>query len=138
MTQKGSGGVPAAKDYLDSVVGGVAESVQDYPDLIVINHGTNDGLATSAVFIEAYRDYLKRLNIKMPGVPVFVMVPFKGTHSADFEQIIDGFNNVTLIKSDTWNISSPNTGHPDADNSTIAGQRLAEELLNNMGSGYFK
>lgn len=138
ITQKGSGGVPAAKDYLDSVVGGVAESVQDYPDLIVINYGTNDSGATSAVFIETYRDYLKKLNIKMPGIPVFVMVPFKGTHSADFKQIIDGFNNVTLIKSDTWNISSPNTGHPDAKNSTIAGQRLAEELLNNMESGYFK
>jgi hypothetical protein len=137
MTKSGSGGVPALSGYLDSLAQGISDTVTDYPDLIVINHGTNDAGAAAATFISDYRAALARISIKLPGVPIFVMVPFGGAQSATFSQIVDGYSYVTLIQSDTWGIVQPNDGHPDAVGSATAGQKLADKIQVVMGKNYF-
>jgi hypothetical protein len=137
MTKSGSGGVPAVSGYLDNLAQGISDTVVDYPDLIVINHGTNDSGATAATFVSAYRAALDRISVKLPGVPIFVMIPFGGAQSATFAQIVDGYSNVTLIQSDKWGINQPNAGHPDATGSLTAGQKLADRIQSVMGKNYF-
>lgn len=137
LTCGGSGGVPSAINYLDYAASGVAESVEDYPDLIVVNHGTNDGSASATDYVNAYRTFLNQLSIKCPGIPIFAMIPFNGKFAADFDQVIDGYANVYVVDTTSWNIAGPNTGHPDVDGSVKAGTNLAKYMQQVLGTSFF-
>lgn len=137
VTTGGSGGVPQVSGYIDNEAAGIPDGVDDYPDVIVINHGTNDAGAGYSDFVGNYRSVLNRLNIKFPGVVIYLMKPFNGAQKYTFEAISSGYKNVVLVPSDEWNIASPNDGHPDVSNSITAGMNLAETLKKSLGTGYF-
>jgi hypothetical protein len=50
------------------------------PDAIVINMGTNDGLAPNTLFQTTYISFLKKLRDTFPNTLIFAMVPFNNTH----------------------------------------------------------
>jgi hypothetical protein len=100
----------------------------DEPDIIIINHGTNDSAATTEVFSAAYHALLARLSIKFPGVYIFCMRPFNGVRSTEIAEAVDGFPCCLYVDTFGWGVTYSDGGHPDVAGGIAAGLRLAEEI----------
>lgn len=132
----GSGGIPNCLKYIDNMTNS-RETPYYEPDIIVINHGTNDGNNGSDVFIPAYNKVLDRLTLKYPGIPIFTVIPFNQSHASDIRNCISNRNNCYLVETDGWGVTYTDGLHPDANGAQIAGEKLANEIINVLGKSYF-
>lgn len=136
MTKSGSGGVPKASDYLNYIWQGLEEP-EFYPDLIVINHGTNDINATDDDFKIAYREFIKQLSIKYSGTRIFCMRPFNGTKGNIVKQVSDEFKYCYYVDTSDITVSTSDGTHPDVAGHLNGGRKLASELVECLGADYF-
>ena len=108
------------------------------PDLIVVNHGTNDGSASVTDFRNALDDALVRLTKKYPDTPVIYAIPFRQTQADSIRRVCKRFKNVTVIETSSWEISYTDGVHPNAQGAQEAGHLLAEAIKNALGEEFFK
>ncbi|MDK0900150.1 GDSL-type esterase/lipase family protein [Clostridium perfringens] len=136
VTKGGSGGIPKCSEVIDNITSQREASYVE-PDLIVLNHGTNDLGSSSELFKEEYNKVLDRLTIKYSGVPIFVMIPFKQTHSSDIKECVKDRGNCYLVETNGWGVTYTDGTHPNIEGGVIAGEKLSNKILNVLGKSYF-
>ena len=108
------------------------------PDLIVINHGTNDTGTTPRIFKTKLADAIKRLQEKYEGVKIVYLVPFIQAHADDIAAVVSELDNVYLVETADWGISFTDNGyHPDVAGAKKAGEMLADALVEIAGEDFF-
>ena len=132
----GSGGIPNCLKYIDNMTNS-RETPYYEPDIIVINHGTNDGNNGSDLFIPAYDKVLDRLTLKYSGIPIFTMIPFNQAHASDIRECVSNRTNCYLVETNNWGVTYTDSLHPDANGAKIAGGKLADEILKVLGKSFF-
>ena len=63
------------------------------PDIIVVNHGTNDGRYTADEFKAALTDTLSHLRKKYPNTPIVYLIPFCGAHADTITEVAESMEN---------------------------------------------
>ena len=107
------------------------------PDVIVINHGTNDRNASEETFKNELICALHRLREKYPDAPIVYMIPFAQYHAETIGEAISGFENAYVIQTSEWNLTYTDVFHPDPEGAKTAGENLADELLRIFGDDFF-
>lgn len=102
-----------------------------YPDLIVINHGTNDLASTNETFKTEYNKVLNKLHIKYPGVKIVCLIPFAQGKANAIRECAEGKEYCSVIETSNWGVTyTSDRTHPDSAGSKIAGEKLAEAIEN--------
>ena len=113
----------------------VDDSVQ--PDVIVVNHGSNDVGQNRKTFEEQLTITLNRLREKYPTVTIVYLIPFEQTHARVIANVIADMENAHVVETKKWEISYTDGIHPDAAGAKYAGEKLAEALKAIFGEDYF-
>lgn len=126
ITKGGCGGVPKAAECYPYCFEGAPVSY-DHPDLILINHGTNDRRVTDEVFAAEYNAFLKQVRAAHPDAKIIVLTPFCGAFHQVLEEVVKRFNHewdddVFYINSTGW--ISPEPIHPLRDGHRIVAEHL--------------
>jgi len=108
------------------------------PDLIVVNHGTNDGRYGAEVFQDALTETLARLREKYPEAPIVYLIPFNGAHAETIASVVAEMENAEVIPTEGWALTYTDGLHPDAAGAEKAGALLAEALTDRFGDGFFR
>ena len=108
------------------------------PDLIVVNHGTNDGDAETSGFRGSLKTALGKIEKAYPGVPIVYMLPFCGNRASDIRTVCAEFDNITVVETDKWNISYSDGLHPNRNGAKRAGELLSREINALLGADFFK
>jgi lysophospholipase L1-like esterase len=130
VTKGGSGGVPPAPDSFDWFYKDCPRDAWQ-PDVVVINHGTNDGGASSEKFRPAYARYLELIRKAYPNARILALRPFAGTHADDIKAEVttrntSGDGRVSFVDTRGWLAPADFTDrvHPNAG----AGPKVADKL----------
>lgn len=107
------------------------------PDIIVINHGTNDGGQSRKAFEEALTATLARLTEKYPDTPVVYLIPFNQAQSRVISETVKDMENVHVVATKGWKITYTDGVHPDAAGAKVAGGNLAAALKDIFGEDFF-
>ena len=108
------------------------------PDVIVVNHGTNDSAADARIFNGRLKTAITRLQEKYPNTPIVYMIPFKQTHAEDIKTVMAQFENVYVVETADWGITFTDNGyHPNVAGAKKAGEKLAAALRSCLGESYF-
>ena len=107
------------------------------PDIIVVNHGTNDGKYSASVFGEALADTLSHLRMKYPEAPIVYLIPFCGAHADTIASVVGKMENAFVVDTAGWNIPCTDSLHPSAEGAKRAGELLACALQDIFGEDYF-
>jgi len=109
------------------------------PDLIVINHGTNDSSADPRTFMSRLTTAIQRLQEKYEGVTIIYLIPFIQTHAEDIASVMGNFENVHVVDTADWDITFTDNGyHPDIAGAKKAGAKLAEAIIGIVGKEFFE
>lgn len=124
-----------AMDYLSN-----GRPVEDgvIPDVIVINHGTNDGGASRKKFEEALTATLTHLREKYPDTPIVYLIPFNQAQAKPIENTVKDFENAYVVETKGWKVTYTDGVHPDAAGAKAAGEMLASELIGIFGEEFFQ
>jgi lysophospholipase L1-like esterase len=113
----GNGGVPHAAEAYPYVYD-LCPYNDDAPDIIVIQHGTNDALQNidSKNFIDQYINFLHVIRQKMLKTSIVCLAPFIGIFNSEVEQAVKKHNadhndNIYYIDTTGWVEQEPL--HPD-------------------------
>lgn len=136
ITKAGSGGVPELIQVIDKMTN-AREAPYVEPDLVVMNMGTNDTSATTEVFTTKLNGVLDRLSVKYSGTPIFIMVPFNQARVTELTNAVSTRNNMYLVKTAGWNITTTDGTHPDVTGGLVAGRKLADFIISVLGKDYF-
>lgn len=136
VTKGGNGGVPDAASSFPYFMSGRNLS-EPVPDVIVVNHGTNDSGAVAATFQTDYQNYINSIQSTYPNVPVFCMRPFNGSQAAGVQAVATGTANCHYVDTSSWSITTTDGTHPDASGSQTAATNLASALTSVLGAGFF-
>ena len=107
------------------------------PDVIVINHGTNDGGANRKVFEESLTATLARLREKYPDTPIVYLIPFNQAQARIITTVMENTENAYVIETKDWEITFTDTAHPDVAGAKYAGEHLADALKDIFGENFF-
>jgi len=107
------------------------------PDVIVINHGTNDRNASEETFKAELFSAVCRLREKYSNVPIVYMIPFYQSHAESIGEVMNDFENAYVIQTSEWNLTYTDIFHPDSAGAKTAGENLAEELISIFGESFF-
>lgn len=118
-------------------------SMQEYPDMVLLNIGTNDHLTDESWvqgFVDVYREFVKKLNALYPDVPTYLALPVADTKDGSgwrrntiekcAKEAESTYPNMKYISSRNWDVEISEDGvHP-----TTEGYRVyAEELMKAIG-----
>ena len=107
------------------------------PDVIVVNHGTNDGGQSRKTFEEALTATLTHLREKYPNTPIVYLIPFNQAHSRVIPGVVEDMDNAYVVETKGWKISYTDGVHPDAAGAKAAGEQLAAALIEILGEEFF-
>ena len=107
------------------------------PDVIVVNHGTNDGGQDSVLFEEGLTATLTRLREKYPDTPIVYLIPFNQAHAQTITTAVQKMDNAYVIETKGWRITYTDSVHPNARGAKLAGEGLATELKAILGEKFF-
>ena len=107
------------------------------PDIIVVNHGTNDSDVSDEAFKENLTTALGKLRKAYPDVPIVYMIPIAQTKANIITEVMKGIKNSYVVKTEGWDISTHDGLHPDSAGAKKAGEKLADELVNIFGKEFF-
>ena len=107
------------------------------PDIIVVNHGANDGGQDSVIFEEALMETLSHLRQKYPDAPIVYLIPFNQAHAAIIANVIPNIENAYVVETEQWKIRYTDGLHPNAVGAKAAGENLAAELKLLFGEEFF-
>lgn len=125
------------KNAIDYLSEGRPVDGSDIPDIIVVNHGTNDGKYTAEEFKSALADTLTRLREKYPEAPIVYLIPFCGAHADTITEVTKSTENAYVIDTDGWDIPCTDSLHPNVEGTEKAGSLLASALIDLFGEDYF-
>ena len=108
------------------------------PDIIVVNHGTNDGNYDAETFRKALAETLAHLRKKYPEAPIVYLIPFCGAHADTIASVVEGMENAFTVRTDGWDIPCTDSLHPNAAGAKKAGGLLADALRERFGDDYFR
>ena len=108
------------------------------PDVIVVNHGTNDGKYSAEIFGEALAQTLAHLREKYPEAPIVYLIPFCGIHAETIESVVGSMDNAFVVDTAEWDIPCTDSLHPSAEGAEKAGKLLASALTDILGEDYFQ
>ena len=108
------------------------------PDIIVVNHGSNDVGQNRKLFEEQLTITLNRLRAKYPEAPIVYLIPFEQTHSRVIPGVVEKIENAYVIETRGWKISYTDGIHPDVAGAKYAGEQLAAALVEIFGEDYIK
>ena len=108
------------------------------PDIIVVNHGTNDGKYDAETFRDALAETLAHLRKKYPEAPIVYLIPFCGAHADTIASVVEGMENAFTVRTDGWDIPCTDSLHPNAAGAKKAGGLLADALRERFGDDYFR
>lgn len=134
-THGGCGGVPKAADAYPFCFEGVP-AVTPEPDIVLINHGANDGRATAEHYTAEYRLLLDRVFARCPNARVVALSAFCGAHPAALRALVETYNrehgrDIVFIDSTGW--IPPDPLHPGREGHRIVAEHLAAELRDKLG-----
>ena len=98
------------------------------PDLIVINHGTNDGGFLPQEFTVALRGTLAQLYKKYPDVPVVYVIPLIQAHAAVIRRLMADYPNGHVIGTEGWPVTFTDGVHPNGGGAKVMGEKIAEGI----------
>ena len=98
------------------------------PDLIVINHGTNDMDFSMLEYLNAMNSTMSLLYRRYPGVPVVYVIPLQQTHAAIIRRLMSEYPNGYVIESEGWPVTFTDGIHPNAAGARVMGERVAEGI----------
>ncbi len=107
------------------------------PDVIVVNHGTNDGGQDRKTFEEALTATLGHLRETYPDTPIVYLIPFNQAHARVIASAVESMDNAYVVETKGWRITYTDGLHPDAAGAKYAGEKLAAELKTIFGEDYF-
>ncbi len=107
------------------------------PDVIVVNHGTNDGGQNRRLFEEELKKTLEHLRETYPDTPIVYLIPFTQAHARVIANVVADMENAHVVETKKWEISYTDGLHPDAAGAKYAGEKLAEALKAIFGEDYF-
>ena len=107
------------------------------PDVIVINHGTNDGGQSRKKFEEAMDATITRLQEKYPDTPIVYLIPFNQAHARVISEKLKDTANIYVVETKDWSITYTDGVHPDAAGAKAAGEQLAAALTGIFGEDFF-
>lgn len=107
------------------------------PNIIVINHGTNDVKANSNTFKKGYNAVLTKLHEQHKNVPIVCMIPFNQTHAQDIRECVHNKKYCYLVETKDWNLTYTDTKHPNIQGAKKAGKLLSEKLIELFGAEFF-
>ena len=107
------------------------------PDVIVVNHGTNDGGQNRKTFEEALTATLGHLRETYPDTPIVYLIPFNQAHARVIASAVESMDNAYVVETKGWRITYTDGLHPDAAGAKYAGEKLAAELKAIFGEDYF-
>jgi lysophospholipase L1-like esterase len=130
ITVGGNGGVPRVEKTYPYVYD-LCPYTGRSPDLIVICHGTNDGLqeAGAMSFVEGYKNLLQVIRQTEPDAIILCLAPFLGVFSKEIEQAVQEYNSSRadrVIFTDTKDWVSKEPLHPNRKGTDIIARRLAD------------
>ena len=108
------------------------------PDIIVVNHGTNDGKYSAEDFGEALTETLTHLREKYSSAPIVYLIPFCGVHADTISAVVAKMDHAFVIHTEGWNIPCTDSLHPSAEGAEKAGNLLASSLIDIFGEDYFR
>ena len=108
------------------------------PDVIIVNHGTNDGKYSAEVFGEALAQTLAHLREKYPDAPIVYLIPFCGIHEKTIQSVVESMDNAFVVDTAGWDIPCTDSLHPSAEGAEKAGKLLASALTDIFGEDYFQ
>ena len=98
------------------------------PDLIVINHGTNDMDFPMLDFMNAMNTTMSLLYRRYPGVPVVYVIPLQQTHATVIRRLMSEYPNGYVVESEGWPVTFTDGIHPNAKGARVMGERVAEAI----------
>ena len=127
-TRAGCGRVPAAPDSYPYFFDG--EPLEGLPaaDVVVINHGANDGSHTPEEYRAGYTRLLDEVRARSPRAEVFAVSAFCGRQKDTLEALVADYNaankcRVHFINASEW--ISPEPLHPHRDGHSVVAAHLA-------------
>lgn len=126
LTRSGCASVPRAGLIYPYVFNGVPYTGEK-PDVIMINHGTNDRGATAEEFLMRYRELLDMLTEKNPGAKIICLTPFIGAFDADIMRMAEEYrreHNPRVYAISTRGWLAPEPLHPLRDGHRTAAEKL--------------
>lgn len=142
VTKGGCGGVPAAAQAYPYCFAGTPVEYDrrivagGHPDMVLINHGTNDGRADEVTFTAGYVALLDAILMAHPKTQVVAMSPFAGAWEKEIERIVAAYNerhgqHILFINGSHWLPKEPL--HPGRDGHALAAEKLAGVLKEALG-----
>ena len=109
------------------------------PDLIVVNHGTNDGNweRQDKNFSKNLKRALQELQKQYPGVTILVMIPFCQAHIADITEVCDALKNVHVLETKSVSMTTNDGLHPTKVASVSGGKKIAALIKEIVGEDFF-
>lgn len=108
------------------------------PDVIVINHGTNDSTVDDATFKTELRKALDRLLERYPDIPVFYAIPFNQSKAQAIRDVAAEYGDaITVVETDRWRPAYTDGIHPNAAGAKTAGEYLAAAIYQKLGADFF-
>ena len=124
------------------------DTTKNIPDVIVINHGTNDGADDS--FSATLLENLRTIHAIYPDAKIVYVIPIWQAHAEDIRTTVAAFNaeltaagdtnTVSIIETEGWLTKAADTKdnlHPHAAGAEKYGTYLAEALIDLLGEEYF-
>ncbi|MBO5371676.1 MAG: Ig-like domain-containing protein [Lachnospiraceae bacterium] len=102
------------------------------PDVIVIEHGTNDVKTDAAAFTSEYKKILQQLHKKYPKAKIMAMIPFTGLHTVEIRMAASGYKWCTVVETASWKISYTDGLHPNAKGAKVVGKNLAKKIASKL------
>jgi len=135
LTRTGSGCVPRA-GLLYPYVFDTVPYTGEKPDVIVINHGTNDLNAGSEEYIMRYREYIDIVRGINPDAEIICLPPFGGYHHDDVAAFVEEYNAghekpLHFISTRGWIPKEPS--HPLRDGHRTVAEHLAPLIRGIIG-----
>lgn len=108
------------------------------PDVIVINHGTNDSRFADNQFKNELKKALDVMVEKYPSTPIFYAIPFGQQKAGLIRFVTEEYENITVVETKDWNITFIDGVHPDGAGAQVAGINLAKAILEKLGEEFFR
>lgn len=131
ITKGGGGGVPKVDEayaccfHKNSMPSTGAE-------IIVINHGANDYLASAEEYTQGYRTFLELVREKNPSAKIVVLSAFLGRYAVELGEMVKEFNQsrddkIIYINTCGWIPKEP--VHPARDGHRIVANNLVQKIM---------
>jgi lysophospholipase L1-like esterase len=132
----GLGNVPPAPQAFGWNYQGSRADFKFIPNVVVINHGTNDQGYPSERFWPAYRDYVLKIRKAYPKAIIFCMRPFGGFHAADIRSAVESLADPSVVYVDTTGWLGPadytDGVHPNQEGNVKAAKKLVQVISSRM------